>query len=733
MKKIIHLLGVMAMINMQTIAQTTLPTDWSFPTTIFPNGWSTNEVTPSYYTASGFNPPAYKFDATGDIVTVYFADAPGVVTYYLAGNSFADGEFRVEESVDGVSWSTLHSFTGSISTTYTQFSDIADAESRYIRFNYINKVTGNIGLDEVVINPAAATADQEISIEFDLQVLVNGGTSIVNSPVGVETTYFLLVKNLGTGDVLNISSASFSGIDAADFNIIVYPNTVNAGSEENISFSFTPASAGTKIAALTIGNDDADESSFVINFNGIGGELATEPSAQATNLTFGNVKTFNMNASFSPASPAAEGYLILKKKGNSILDEPTDGVVYERGDYIGSSIVVASSVENSFYPTDIVANTQYAYKVFAYNGPNEFRNYNLVNALEGNTTTPETMQPAGYYDAISTSSSTFVSDLHDLINPHSIQFYSNYGIKMVALYEARDTTDNQRVLTCVYSGENKVYTEPFDFTANSYSREHTYCQSWMPTDGFDDLPEYNDYHHLFPTNQPNANGIRSNYPLGEVVNIVSTYLDGKFGNDANGLLVYEPRDAQKGAAARAMMYESLCYNTVSGNNWQFPSNISTSVPYGQDQNIIKYWHFQYPPDNFEIGRNDLIDSLQGNRNPFIDIIDYACYIDFNNNLNYVETPSNPCYAVGLAQSNSNKQNLLIVPNPNNGNFKIIAYESKMQNSIISIYDMRGKIIYTSQVKSQNILNFNFSELGNGIYSITLSDGESIKTARLLIE
>ena len=46
--------------------------------------------------------------------------------------------------------------------------------------------------------------------------------------------------------------------------------------------------------------------------------------------------------------------------------------------------------------------------------------------------------------------------------------------------------------------------------------------------------------------------------------------------------------------------------------------------------ILKNWHFQDPPDSWEIARNDFIDSLQNNRNPFIDSIDYVCFVNFSN-------------------------------------------------------------------------------------------------------
>ena len=47
------------------IAQTTLPTTWSFTTTTFPNGWTT--LGTAYYTGSGNTPPALKLDNTVDL------------------------------------------------------------------------------------------------------------------------------------------------------------------------------------------------------------------------------------------------------------------------------------------------------------------------------------------------------------------------------------------------------------------------------------------------------------------------------------------------------------------------------------------------------------------------------------------------------------------------------------------------------------------------------------------
>ena len=73
---------------------------------------------------------------------------------------------------------------------------------------------------------------------------------------------------------------------------------------------------------------------------------------------------------------------------------------------------------------------------------------------------------------------------------------------------------------------------------------------------------------------------------------------------------------------------SIAYTGVSNNLWNLPNPISIFISYGQNQDVLKQWHWQDPVSNEEIARNDYIASLQGNRNPFVDSMQYACFIDF---------------------------------------------------------------------------------------------------------
>lgn len=738
MKKILYTLSLLVALNLSVFSQTTLPTSWSFTNTTLPTGWSAIDPTPSYYAASGNTPPAYKFDATGDQIIIFFASNPGNVTYYLAGNSFTTGGiFLVEESVNGTSWTTLHSHTAPPAATYTLYTDVPNSTSRYIRFNYSVKVGGNIGVDDVTIAAGAAGPAQEINIKQGGTTIVTGGTYTPNSSVGVNTPTTFTVENLGTATTLNITSATISGTNASDFNVSSTPSTVSATSTGNLIVDFTPAAAGTRNAILTIVSDDADENPYIINLYGIGGTYASEPTAQATNLTFSNIKSYTLSASFTAASPAPEGYIVLRKKGSAITDSPADGSVYQRGDMIGSSKVVYSGTATSFTPNNIVASTGYYFAVFTYNGPSVYRNYLTAGPLMANVTSLGSMQPAGYYSGISPASATFLTDLHNKINPHTQLYYSNYGPAVVNAFASRDTANNERVVTCVYSGENKVYTEPFDWTTNGFSREHTYSHNWMPTNPAQLLPEYEDYHHLFPTNQNNANATRSNYPLGEVITASTTYLEGKLGLNAKGEIVYEPRDSHKGDAARAIMYVATCYTTVGGNSWALRNPISGTIDYGQNQNILKTWNFQDQPDAWEIARNDFIESIQGNRNPFVDSIQFACYIDFAT-MTKLSGPNVPCDAevLGITDDQKNNDQMQITPNPSNGNFVVNYTSAKNQKVSVKLIDMLGQVVYTNELRvisGINPIEISVQNLTKGIYLFEYVTEKGKQTEKLVIE
>lgn len=534
----------------------------------------------------------------------------------------------------------------------------------------------------------------------EINVKVNGSTVLNNDTyiVGTTAATTVTIENTGVSS-LSLSGVSFTGANASEFGINLTTGTVAALGSNNYTLTFTPTGTGTRTATISIANDDSDENPYIINLYAIGtNNLATEPTTNPSNLTFPLVKAYTIGGQYT-AGTNAENYIVLWKNGAAITGMPTDGTSYKRGDVVGDARVAYIGSGTGFTPRGIIANQNYHFAVFAYNGPAGFENYQTTAPAIGNVTS-QGEQIGNYYSGINSGSTTFLSDLSALINPHTFVSYFNYKTTVMNQFEIRDTTNGQSFVTCVYSGERKVFDEPFDWTAQGYSREHTYSHSWMPTFPANvppEKPEYSDQHNLWPTNLQQANTPRSNLPLMDIDStVIFTYLEGRVGYRTGNQMVYEPRASQKGNAARSIFYMATCYNGQAGNNWRIPAN--------QSQESLKTWHYNDLPDNYEIARNEFIFSKQANRNPYVDSVNFACHVNFAN-MSYASCN------VGIDEKLD--ANFSVFPVPTSG--KLYAQVNGLEIVEYSILDMQGRVIKSSFNVQVPVLELETSEFKSGMY------------------
>jgi hypothetical protein len=181
---------------------------------------------------------------------------------------------------------------------------------------------------------------------------------------------------------------------------------------------------------------------------------------------------------------------------------------------------------------------------------------------------------------------------------------------------------------------------------------------------------------------------------------------------------------------------ATCYNGISGNNWSFADSIGNcsgfNINYGQNQNILKKWHYQFPPDAFDMSRNDFLDSLQGNRNPFVDHPEYACYIDFST-MSYVANPAIPCDALGLNKQ-TGLSNVYVAPNPAQNELNIYVNVAAKQNANLSLIDVTGKVVLELTMnlnagKNQNTLSL--SNISNGVYTLKITGDQQLFTQKII--
>ena len=643
MKKIIQFFVLSLVFATQINAQAILPASWNFKNPTIsnpPTGWTLGLGTNGNLTySSGVGDSiSARLDATGEFISIQVADKPGNLSFYLRGTGFGanppfSGNFKVQESVDGQNWLDVKSFT-SMTATFVRHQDALQATSRFIRFFYTQKVDGsNVSLDSVLITPAPAPTTPVLIVKHLGNALVNGS----NFVTGNSSTTAMLLENGGTSQVLLVDSVRFNGINASDFSVSNLPDSIPFGQAKGFNISFTAGANGSRFATMLLYTNDPDKRLFSLSLYGIGGNLATEPNLNAQAINFASIKSYGYTTQLNANYKAAEKYIVLRKLGSAITEMPVDGRSYKRGDFIGSAqveIVADSSIV--FNPNYILANQTYHYAVYSFNGPAGFENYLTSTSLKNSVSTSG-KTPSNYYQGINPANANFVTSLTARINPHDTVFYSNYIPRVVNPWLGRDTSFGKKVVTCVYTGHQFVYDDPFLWANGNngavLTREHTWPQSWMPSNQGNpdwpnapgttsELPEYNDLHNLFPAHQTNANARRSNNPFHEVV--TPTYTSptgfGMLGKDSFNITSYEPRPEQKGDIARALYYMAVCYNGSRGNSWTIPNQ--------QSLTILKQWHQMDPPDAFEIARNEYIAVEQGNRNPFIDFPEWADRINF---------------------------------------------------------------------------------------------------------
>ena len=114
-------------------------------------GMTQNGLGSDYSASTAPNSPL-KFDGTGDWVVIRFDSEPEKLSYDIKNNSFSGGKFSVQESADGETYTDV--------AVHTTITDLQSEEyelnsaSRYVKFIYTTKSSGNVGLGNISITKA---------------------------------------------------------------------------------------------------------------------------------------------------------------------------------------------------------------------------------------------------------------------------------------------------------------------------------------------------------------------------------------------------------------------------------------------------------------------------------------------------------------------------------------------------------------------------------------------------
>ena len=273
----------------------------------------------------------------------------------------------------------------------------------------------------------------------------------------------------------------------------------------------------------------------------------------------------------------------------------------------------------------------------------------FVLTITAKSVTPAASLPTYYKDIDGKAGKT----LFDAVQKVTKLGYSSLGYDgLWGAYPYTDVHENGYVWDmysdCTWKSINSNHCGNYSDECDCYNREHSIPKSWY---GGSTSGPGCDIFHLVPTDGK-VNGIRSNYPFGEVSSADYNKHGNKKGSaksititggntiagntgatiSASGT-VFEPRDEYKGDFARGYMGALLRWAgekafTEKEGSKTFTTNFSTGsfglTKYGVA--LLMKWHRQDPVSKKEIDRNNGIQKTQGNRNPFIDYPYLAEYI-----------------------------------------------------------------------------------------------------------
>lgn len=244
-------------------------------------------------------------------------------------------------------------------------------------------------------------------------------------------------------------------------------------------------------------------------------------------------------------------------------------------------------------------------------------------------TSAEATTSADYYasvESLSTNGASFRSSLASLItSTHKSQ--PTYSGLINVFPDTDANPDNKSQMLWFYTGT---------VAKSGTNREHVW-----PKDGGTAFPAESetgsDAHHLRPTDH-DLNSTRQSYSFGEVKqisgNIVAEYGSKTYDNLCyldKGLGLFYPSVGYRGATARILMYVQTRWGDQY--NLQFVLGAGHCKTIGDIETLMK-WHLEEPVTAAERLRNDEVQKIQGNRNPFIDHPEYAERIYCHDNRSY---------------------------------------------------------------------------------------------------
>jgi subtilisin family serine protease len=238
-----------------------LPFTFGGPWTTLPTGLTGTNIS-TYASELGGDTASTgsaRFDATGDALVIELPAAASAISYRLLGNSGSAaptaGTFLLQESANGTAYTTLATHTNH-PTTDTAYTSSPAAATRYLKFLFQTKTSGNIQLDKLSI--AGGTAPAGLSLNL-APTSINEGGSVSGTVSLTQAPAADLVVTLESSNAASASVPAtvtvLAGQTQASFTVQTTGNTITDGTR-TVTIAASAASFPLVSAQLTILDDE---------------------------------------------------------------------------------------------------------------------------------------------------------------------------------------------------------------------------------------------------------------------------------------------------------------------------------------------------------------------------------------------------------------------------------------------------------------------------------------------
>lgn len=245
-----------------------------------------------------------------------------------------------------------------------------------------------------------------------------------------------------------------------------------------------------------------------------------------------------------------------------------------------------------------------------------------------------------------------------------------------------------------------------------WNREHTYAKSLANPSMVTNTPSAGtDAHHL-RSSDVQRNGMRGSMK----------FATGS-GNSSTVGSNWYPGDEWKGDVARMMMYMYLRYPTQC-----LPTNVGAGASVAIDPSMIDLfltWNAADTVSQYEKNRNTILESQQGNRNPFIDNPYLATII-------WGGTVAKDSWNMTAIAKNDFSNQFSIYPVPANNDEIHIYFKSNLSVDKVTLYNVNGQVVAIQNKPTIENKELVFKALKPGFYFITLQVGQTTITRKVIV-